>query len=785
MTPELEPGSMLDRYRIEQKLGEGGMGRVYRAVDTRLGRTVAVKVVNAEFTHRFEREARAISALNHPHICTLYDVGEYQGVPYLVMEYVEGRPLKGPLPAGQALRYAIQTAEGLAAAHKAGIVHRDLKPDNILLTSQGSVKVLDFGLAKLQPSAAAQAPTVTTMTEQGAVTGTVPYMSPEQAQGEPVDGRSDIFSFGAVLYELLSGRRAFRGETMGATLAAVIAFDPPPLKEAPPEIGRIVGRMLAKKPEDRYQSAEELLADLEAAAAPGTRLRSRRVWLSVAAAGVVLGAVLAGLDLDKLRSRLPGGGAPRVRSLAVLPVANLSGDPEQEYFADGMTDALIADLSKVGALRVISRTSVMPYKGTKKRLPEIARELKVDNVVEASLVRDAGRVRVTAKLLEAATERQLWAESYEREISSVLALQSDVARTIARAIGVRMRPQEEDRLGRTRRVDPETYQAYLRGMFFLNKGTPEGTAKGLEYLHQAVERDPADPLAQAGLAVGYITRAHGPEAKSDDLQRARAAAQTAVRLDPTLAEAILAMAFVEGYYEWKWEDAFRDIERALDVNPSMADAYFHRSWYEALFGRMEEAIADHKRAQELDPFSPPNSAWLGELYRWEGRYDEAIAEARKAIELAPESDFPVGHYVLGLVYSDQGRHDEAIQMMQKAAALSPSWRWAVGLVQARAGRTGEARKVLAELNRQKPAGYESWNNVWRVMLHSALGDTDEAFRWLNQEPHHAWIPWFRVIPGWGFENLRADPRFADALRRMNLPPLAGAEPPSRGRRKTA
>ena len=261
-------GKTISHYEITEKLGQGGMGAVYKALDTRLGRSVAIKVVNAEFTQRFEREAKAISALNHPHICTLYDVGEHEGAPYLVMEYVEGKPLKGPLPAGEALRYAIQVSEALAAAHKAGIVHRDLKPENILLTSEGSVKVLDFGLAKLQPSLAADAPTVT-MTEQGVVTGTAPYMSPEQAQGEPVDARSDIFSFGAVLYELLSGRRAFRGETMGATLAAVIAFEPPPLKEAPPEVARIVGKMLAKKRESRYQSTEELLADLRAAAQPG------------------------------------------------------------------------------------------------------------------------------------------------------------------------------------------------------------------------------------------------------------------------------------------------------------------------------------------------------------------------------------------------------------------------------------------------------------------------------------------------------------------------------------
>ena len=320
-------GRTISHYQIVEKLGEGGMGVVYKGVDTRLGRAVAIKVVNAEFTQRFEREARAISALNHPHICTLYDVGEHEGAPYLVMEYVEGKPLKGPLPAGEALRYAIQVSEALAAAHKAGIVHRDLKPENILLTTEGSVKVLDFGLAKLQPSLAPDAPTVT-MTEQGVVAGTAPYMSPEQARGEPVDARSDIFSFGAVLYELLSGRRAFRGETMGATLAAVIASEPPPLREAPPDVARIVRKMLAKKREARYQSVEELLVDLEAAAA-GAGLASRRRWLAVAAALLIMVAVVGGFDVRGLRTRLIAwmrAPAPSVR-LAVLPFENLTGDP--------------------------------------------------------------------------------------------------------------------------------------------------------------------------------------------------------------------------------------------------------------------------------------------------------------------------------------------------------------------------------------------------------------------------------------------------------------------------
>ena len=761
-------GRTISHYEIVEKLGEGGMGVVYKARDTRLGRSVAIKIVHSQFTRRFEHEAKAVSALNHPHICTLYDVGEHEGAPYLVMEYVEGQPLKGPLPAGEAVSYAVQICQSLVAAHKAGIIHRDLKPDNILLTGEGSVKVLDFGLAKLSGTTP-DGTTLTSITGPGAVTGTASYMSPEQAQGEPVDARSDIFSFGAVLYELLSGRRAFRRESMGATLAAVITSEPPPLREAPSEVARIVDKMLAKKREDRYQSAEELLAALEAAAAPGLPLRSRRLWLGVAAALAIIAASVGWLDLNALWKRLLSGGAkPRLSSLAVLPVANLSGDPEQEYFADGMTDALITDLSKNGALKVISRTSVMQYKGVKKRLPEIARDLKVDTVLEASFVREAGRVRVTAQLIEAATDRHLWAENYERELSSILALQSEVARSIARTVGARLRPQEQARLSRARTVNPATYEAYLKGTFYLNKATQADSRKGVEFLRNAVENDPADPLAYAGLALGYVSLSHSSEAREDDLQRAKAAAQTALKLDDSLAEALLATGFVKGYYERNWEDAEQDIQRALDINPSLAMAHYHLAWYRVVFKRMQEAIEEHKRAKELDPFNPLHVAWLGEIYRLERRYAEATAEALKSIEMAP--NFPPGHFVLGLIYRDQGRYDEAIAAIRKAGEASPGYRWALGPVYAAAGRRAEAQNLLAELKRQKMDPIRAF---WRAGICAALGENDEAFQWLNYDRPHAWIPWVGALRGWGFDSLRVDPRFPDFLRRMNLPPLPG------------
>jgi TolB-like protein len=539
----------------------------------------------------------------------------------------------------------------------------------------------------------------------------------------------------------------------------------------------VIERCLAKDPAQRYQHSEEVRAALEAVQPSGglkgwlARMRalSRRRWLALAAASVAVLVVLALLDVAGVRHRVLGGAAgPRYRSLAVLPVVNLSGDAGQEYFADGMTDALITDLSKIGALKVISRTSVMQYKEAKKPLPQIARDLKVDTVLEASVMREGGRVRVTAQLIEAATDQHLWTETYDREMTSILALQSEVAQAVARAIRVRLRPEEQTRLAGGRKVNPATYEAYLRGMYYLDKSTPVDIQKGMAYLHEAVASDPADPLAYAGLALGYIEVAHGADPTDDALQRAKAAAGTALRLDDTLAEALAVSGFVKGYYEWRWEDAERDIQRALDVNPSLAIAHYHRSWFRALFGRMKEAIEEHKRAQELDPFNPLHTAWLGELYRMERRYDEALAATRKSIEMAPE--FPPGHYLQGLIYKDKGMYDQAIAEIQKAAQADPDWRWALGPMYASAGHRDAARKVLAELKRQKVI---PWTAFWLAVNYTALGEKDEAFHWLNYEHQHAWLPWIRVLPWYDDPaGVRQDPRFQALLRRMNLPPIA-------------
>jgi tetratricopeptide (TPR) repeat protein len=369
---------------------------------------------------------------------------------------------------------------------------------------------------------------------------------------------------------------------------------------------------------------------------------------------------------------------------------------------------------------------------------------------------------VTAQLVEAATELNIWAESYEREFTGILALQSDVARAVAGTIRVKLGPQDHTPLTTARAVSPATYEAYLKGMFYLNKGTPEETKKGLAYLHEAVEQDPADPMAYAGLALGYVELAHAAEAREDSLLRAKAAATTALKLDGTLAEALAARAMVEGYHEWNWSEAFRNFDRSLEVNPSLSIAYFHRAWFHVLFGRMARAEKDQKRARELDPFNPAITSHLGMLYSYERRHEEALAEALRSVEMAPT--FPLGYAFLARIYRHKGMYDEAVAAARKAGELSPAWRGIVGLIYALVGQMEEARELLAELDQQK---LTPMNAFWKIQICIALGEMDEAFRWMDYEPRHVWVPWITVMPG--LERLRSDPRFPELLLRMHLP----------------
>ena len=787
-------GNTIAHFEILGLLGAGGMGEVYRARDTRLERDVALKVLPAAALAdevgraRLLREARMASKLNHPHVCTIHEVGEADGQVYIAMELVEGQSLAarlagGALPPEDLLRYGQQVADALSHAHEHDVVHRDFKSANVVITPEGRAKVLDFGLAKrLAGEDMALATTLSqpSLTEPGVVAGTLAYMAPEQLRGQPADARSDIWALGVVLYEMAGGRRPFQGQTAFELSSAILSEAPPPLPATvPAPVAALIERCLAKEPGDRYQRASEVRTALEALQTggalplrrPWTSARSARRWLLAAAALAALVAVLVvvalALDVGGMRGRVLGGAeAGRIDSLAVLPLENLSGDPKQDYFADGTTEQLITSLAKVSSLRVISRTSVMQYKGTRKPLPQIAKELNVDAVIEGSVLREGGRVRVTAQLIRAATDQHLWAESYERDLRSVLELQGDIARAVAEKVHAVLTPTERTRLTSTRPVDPEAYDVYLKGKFYLNKMTPEGYEKGLSYLQQAVEKDPTNPLPHAALALAYSVIAH--ERFPDAFERARAAARRAEELggEPP-AEMYLAFGMIKLYSDWDYPGAQKDLKRAIELNPSLGEAHRDYAWYLFLIGRREEALAEMKRAQEVEPLTPLFYADRGWQYLWVQQYDKAIEEDLKALEL--DANFAEALCPLGMTYAEKGMHAEAIAAHRKLAAVDPIWRWSLIRTLVQSGRKDEARKTLEQFLREKPEATGAWDGWFLAEAYVSLGDRDEAFRWLEEayKARSSFLPWIRDNPA--YVPLHGDPRFEDLVRRMNVP----------------
>jgi len=702
----LQAGTHLGPYEILASLGAGGMGEVYRAKDTRLKREVAIKVLPKEFVgdrtalQRFEREAEALAALSHPNITAVYDVGREPGFSFVVTELLEGETLRErlrgaagapgqhggqPLPWRRAVEVGAGIADGLAAAHARRIVHRDLKPANVFLTSDGIVKILDFGLARMTSEPArkdlVEAPTVTATTQPGAVMGTPGYMAPEQVRGEPADVRSDIFSFGCVLYEMVTGDRPFGGDTPAELLAAILKDEPREISQTvPPELVHIVRHCLEKKPEERFQSARDLAFDLRALVGVRPPRSGVLPWIGVVCALAI--ALLIGLDVGGLRDRLFGTissqtAAPsspassRIQSLVVLPLKNLSGDPEQEYFADGMTDALIANLGQISALRVISRTSAMHFKGTEKSIPEIARQLNVDAAVEGSVLRAGDRVRITAQLIHGSTDSHLWVHSYERELHDILALQSEVTQAIANEVRAALTAGERAQLTDRPQVAAETYQSYLKGRYFWNKRTEAGFHKAIEYFQQAIDRDPNCALAYAGLSDTYICLAnYGIVQPKEGFSKAKAAATTALEIDDTLAEAHASLGEIKYEHDWDWPGADREYRRAMALNPGYATA---RQWYATFLwtlGRSEEALAEIRRAQELDPLSSIIHTNAGFMFYDARQPAQAAEECRKALELDP--DFAVAHWALGMIYAQMGRHEEAIAELKRGSALTES-----------------------------------------------------------------------------------------------------------------
>ncbi len=762
-------GEVVSHYRILSKLGEGGMGVVYKAEDLKLTRTVALKflppTVGEKEKARLIREAQVIAQLDHPNICTIYEVDEADGSPFIAMAYVEGMTLKDRIEKGsrtipEVLDFARQIARGLQAAHRKKITHRDIKSSNIMLTADGQVKIMDFGLAKLAGR--------TQLTRDGSTAGTVTYMSPEQARGEEVDQRTDLWSFGVVLYELLTGRLPFQSEYETAVVYSILNDTPTPATkynpEVPAELEALVQKLLRKDKEERYQSADEILLDLDVLSGSAEkRIGLRRLVVThrpLVYAGAVLALLLVAAGVLFWSGVWKAGG---IESIAVLPLENLSGDAEQEYLVDGIHDALITDLAKAGGLkRVISRSSVMRFKGKGTPIGEIARELNVDALLTGAVVRVGNSIRVTAQLIDPVTEGSLWAERYERELRDVLSLQNEIVSAIAAQLKLRLTPGKAEELAKARPVDPETYEAYLRGMYWLNKATPEAQKKGLAYLKEAVDRDPGDARAYAGLAHGYMTIAHGPDPPPEALSFARAAVERAIQLDSTLDMPYVPLGFLKAYYDYDWVSAIRLMKKAISINPHLAIAYYHLSWFHVILGRMDEALVEHKRAQELDPLLPLHTAWLGDVYRRLGRFDEAIAECRRAIDIDPNN--PIAHMVLGRTYTDQRRFEDAFAAFKKAGEVAPAYRSYIGIAYAVAGRVEDARKVLAEIEQLKTT---PWWALRRAELHAALGDREEAIRWLYYEPRAPLFPEIRGNPLFNF--LHSDPRFLELMKRINLP----------------
>ena len=781
-------GKNISHYRILERLGEGGMGIVYKAQDTRLQRTVATKVLkpeaigDSEAKERFIREARAASALNHPNITTIHEIDEWQGQHFIVMEYVEGKTLREKvksdlLPMDEVLDIATQTAEALKEAHDNDLIHRDIKSENIMVTEKGQVKVMDFGLAKLKG--------MKTLTKTGSTLGTVAYMSPEQAKGKEVDHRTDIWSFGVVLYEMITGQLPFYSDYEQALIYSILNEPPEPMTQLraaiPKELERIVNKALAKKLDERYQHVVEMLVELKSgtsairprktkkwSAKPG-RMKSKRILSYVLITTLLILLMVAGYYLlTELKKT--------TTSIAVLPLQNLSGDPEQEYFVDGMHDELITSLAKIRALTVISRTSVMQYKEVKKPLPEIAKELNVNNVVEGTVRRIGDMVRITVQLIDAKMDRHIWAESYERNISNILMLQSEVAQAITREIKVKLAPQEEIRLASTRQVIPEAYEAYLKGMYHYISFTEEGLKKAILCYKQSIQFDSTYAPAYAGLAKTYnIMGGFGILSRQEFIYKASQASYKALELDSTLAEAHASLAIISGF-EWNWAQEDREWQRAHQLNPSSLVA---PEWYlMSLFyhRRFDEAMVVAKRMEVLNPLSLTARTMAIWPYLYSGRYAEAMKKLQAILELNPNHH--IATFNLGQAYMFIGKYDEAVAMFKKSILLygegNQSTKTMLAIAYALAGHTESAIEIIDKMK-------ESYTIGGRIppanigIIYVALKENEQAFKWFHQafEERDPMLPEFLSIdylPQHLSNQLHDDPRFIALVKRVGLRP---------------
>ena len=782
------------KYRILEEIGRGGMGIVYKAEDTKLQRTVALKflppqwVSDPEARERFIHEARAASALDHPNICTIYEIGETEdGRLFIAMGCYEGESLRdklrrGPMKAEEALGVATQVALGMEKAHATGIAHRDIKPANILITNDGVAKIVDFGLAKLAGQVR--------MTKEGSTVGTVAYMSPEQAKGEPVDQRTDIWSLGVVLYEMVSGRLPFKGDYEQGLIHSILNTDPEPIgkirKDFPKGLESIILKALAKNPNARYQGMGEVLEDLKAVTEGVKPLRAKSglfrgkvfgirkiyAYAGLACLGILASVVvlLIALKVGGLRERVLGRtDAPRITSLAVLPLKNFSGDPSQDFFADGMTDALIAGLAQIKAIKVISRTSVMQYKEARKPLPQIAKELGVEGIVEGSVMRSGNRVRITAQLIDARQDRHLWASNYEREMTDVLALQSEVVRVIAGEIRVQVTAQEQGRLGAARPVDPIVYDTTLRAMSLAERAIREQDyRRAMAMFQSALDKDPGYAPAWAGL--GYATVLLVDVVPPKEVTGpAIAAAEKALALDPDLPEAHLARAMIATIIEWDLTKAQTHYERALELRPGYGACHGDYAMFLITFTHdFEKARIHMDRARELDPFSPVNTSLRVPYLYVTGHAEQAVEEGRRLFQAEPDNWGFLEATGLCNLYLQ--KFDEAVRDFEACLKVLPERPSRVvsrlGQAYGRAGRREDARRILAELEQASRRGYVS--PVAKAYVYAGLGQNDEAFRLLEEalEARDLQLLYTSFHP-FGMDTCVKDPRWPDLMSRIS------------------